>query len=252
MNRVGFYSLFRHEVHRVFKVINQAIFPPIVSSLLFLAIFTFVLGRDSQVGGYSYLEFLVPGLIMMSTVNSAYQNSAFSLFISKYSGHIRHLLTMPLSYLELASAYVAGATARAAIAAVGIFVATLLFVPANVEVWWALLLFFVLASIIFASVGVIVALWAEQFDQVGLIITFLLMPMSMLGGVFYSIENLPVTFQAMTRFNPIFYLVDGLRYGMLGIADAPIWQGVVISSVLAAGTFLLAVYLVRRGWRIKE
>lgn len=252
MNFVGLYYFTRKEIHRVLKVINQSIFPPIVSSLIFIVIFSFILGKDSIVSGFSYLEFLVPGLVMMAVVNNSFMNSSFSLFISKFEHHFEYLLTMPMSYFEITSGYVLGSLARSLLTAIGILVALAFFIKINLHNVFIMLLFIVISSVLFGSLGVLVALWGKQFDHLGMFNTFLLTPLTMLGGVFYSIQTLPETFQVVTKFNPIFYLVDGFRYGMLGINDAPVWLSLIISLALAIGSFTLVVYLMKKGWRVKQ
>lgn len=252
MNWIGLSALVHREVSRILKVINQAIFPPVVSSLLFLAIFHFILGREGAVRGFSYLEFLVPGLIMMSVVNNAYQNSAFSVFIAKYGRHWEHLLTMPLSYFELAVGVIVGSALRSFLTAVCIIIATAFFIPLHFANIFVLILFFSIATVTFGAFGILVALWAEQFDQLGMITTFALTPLTMLGGVFYSIALLPDQYRWLTMLNPIFYLVDGFRYGMLGISDAPIWIGLLVTGTIAIILFALVVGLMSRGWRVKE
>ncbi|RME31598.1 ABC transporter permease [Candidatus Woesearchaeota archaeon] len=251
MNWVGLSTVIHREVTRILKVANQALFPPVISSLLYLAIFHFVIGK-ARGQSTEYLAFLVPGLVMMSVVNNAYQNSAFSVFIAKYSRYLEHVLTMPLSYRELVLGILAGGIVRGGITAGSILIATAFFVTPQIHSIGAVLAYFLLACIIFGSLGIIIALWAEQFDHLGVINTFVLTPLSMLGGVFYSISVLPPTVQFLTLFNPVFYLVDGFRYGILGSNDAPLWLGALVLGVLAAACFSLTVHLMGRGWHVKE
>lgn len=253
MNRAGLITMVRHEVHRTFTVWAQALFPPIVSTLLFITIFYFVLGRAAPVtGGVSYLEFLVPGLLMMNMVTAAYQGTSFSLFMSRYSKHFEHILTMPLSYLELVIGLLMGGLARSLITGIGIVIATSVFVPLHVEHPLLLAVYVLLSAFMVGSLGVLVGFWAEKFDHLGIVITFILTPLTMLGGVFYSIQNLPETFQLFTKLNPVFYMVDGFRYSMLGINDAPVWLGLTTTGALAFIIYSLVIILLRLGWKVKE
>lgn len=252
MGSIGLYYFTRREIHRFMKVLSQTIFPPIISALLYIAIFQFVLGKDSSAGIGDYLTFLIPGLVMMSVINNAYANSSSSLFISKFMHHFEHLLTMPLSYFELALGYVFGSFVRGVITGAGIIIATAFFVPFGIHSWLWLLFNMATASFIFGSFGVLIALRGETFDQLGMFSTFFLTPLTMLGGVFYSISVLPPLFRTLSMFNPIFYLVDGFRYSMIGIYDAPLWLGALINGSLSIGLFTLTVYLMKRGWRVKE
>lgn len=252
MNLVGLYYLTRREIHRFMKVINQSIFPPIVSSLIFIFIFNFVIGESKSIEGIGYLEFIVPGLVMMSIINNVFTNSAFSLFISKFTHHFSHLLTMPLSYFEMTTAYVIGSMVRGFLTSIGIFIAVAFFVKLSLHSLSITLLFFVISSVLFGSLGIIAALWAKQFDHLGIFNTFLLTPLTMLGGVFYSIKTLPPAFQQFTMFNPVFYLVDGFRYGLLGISDSSILFGAIITGTMAIASFMLTVYLMKKGWQVKQ
>lgn len=252
MNLTGMLTFTKRDILRFLKVINQTLFPPIVSTLLFLAVFHFVLGRGGGVSSYSYLEFLVPGLAMMSVIRNSFANSSSSLFISKFTNHFQHILTMPLSYFEIATAYVLGAMARGLLTAAGIFIAVGFFVQLHLHSIAIMILFFLLASFMFGSLGILAALWAEEFDHLGIFNTFVLTPLTMLGGVFYSISMLPEQYQILTKFNPIFFLVDGFRYGMLGIKDHSIIFGAILSLALAILSFVLVVWLMKKGWKVKE
>ncbi|RME53843.1 hypothetical protein D6783_00535 [Candidatus Woesearchaeota archaeon] len=253
MNWWGLFTLVKHEVHRTFKVWAQALFPPIVSTILFITIFYFVLGRSASApGGVSYLEFLVPGLVIMNMVSAAYQGSSFSLFMSRYTKHFEHILTMPISYMEIVLGVLMGGLARSIITGAGIVAATSFFIPFRVEHVVLLVVYVLLAVFFVGSLGVLVGFWADKFDHLGIVVTFVLTPLTMLGGVFYSISNLPASFQKATLLNPVFYMVDGFRYAILGIHDAPIWQGLTVLFILGVAAFTFVVALLRSGWKVKE
>ncbi|MFH1590333.1 MAG: ABC transporter permease [archaeon] len=250
MNRIGLYWFSRREVHRFLKVINQTVFPPIVSSLLYIAVFHFVLGRSG--GTDDYLAFLVPGLVMMAMVTNAFSNSSSSLFISKWSHHIGHLLTMPLSYLELTLGYIIGAITRGIVSGAGIIIVLAFLVPVGFAHPFIALLYLFIGCFLFGALGILAALWADQFDHLGIFSTFIITPLTMLGGVFYSIQTLPETFRTATLFNPVFYLVDGFRYGMVGVNDAPIWLGILVTGTLSAIVFAVVIALLRAGYKIRS
>ena len=247
---IGMYYLAKREIMRFLKIINETIFPSIISSLLFLAIFHFVIGKSTN--GSDYLQFLVPGLTIMNMINNSFINSAFSVFISKFTHHFEHILTMPLSYLELTTAYVSGSVARGFLTGISVLIATSFFVSFTIYNIFILVLYGLFATILFGSIGVLVALMAKQFDHLGVFNTFFLTPLTMLGGVFYSIKVLPPLFQKLVLFNPLFYLVDGFRYGLLGISDSSLIQGMIISLILSVGFFSLVVYLMKKGYKVKE
>jgi ABC-2 type transport system permease protein len=159
---------------------------------------------------------------------------------------------MPLSYLELTTAYVSGSVARGFLTGISIFIATSFFVPFSIHNIFILILYGLFATTLFGSIGILIALMAKQFDHLGVFNTFFLTPLTMLGGVFYSIKILPPLFQKFVLFNPLFYLIDGFRYGLLGISDAPLIQGMIISAVLSIGFFSFVVYLMKKGYKVKQ
>ena len=249
----GFKTLVRREIVRFTCVFTQTIFPPVVSSCLYIFIFGFSLGgRIETVQGVSYLVFLIPGLIMMYVIESAYANTSSSLFISRWANNIEELLVTPLSYLEMVAAILIGGLARSLVVVSGVYAVSLCFVR-FMPVHPVLALYFVvLVSLIFSSVGMIAALFAEEFEHLSLITTFIITPLIFLGGVFHSISMVPAPLRWITRFNPIFYMINGLRYGMIGRTDVPvsICAGVVLFLFV---TFLSGtVYLFRIGFKLRK
>ncbi len=251
-NRIGLYYHTKREIHRFITVINQTIFPPIISSLLYLAIFHFVMGQSNSINNIDYLEFLIPGLIMMAMINSSFANSSSSVFISRWIRHFEHMLTIPLSYLELALGYVIGSMVRGFLVGLSILLVTIFFIPFSIHSLPILFLYFFIATFTFGSLGVLVALWAEHFEHLGIFNTFILTPLTMLGGVFYSINVLPSFAQDLTLYNPIFYLVDGFRYGVIGIQDGSISTGLLITITIALISFLSVVFLMKNGYKVKQ
>ena len=228
---IGFTTLVRREIVRFTCVFTQTIFPPVVSSFLYIFIFGFSLGgRIETVQGAPYLVFLIPGLIMMYVIESAYANTSSSLFISRWANNIEELLVTPLSYLEMVAAILIGGLARSLVVVSGVYAVSLCFVrflPAHPAVMFY---FVVLVSLIFSAAGMITALFAEEFEHLSLITTFVITPLIFLGGVFHSLSMVPAPLRWITQFNPIFYMINGMRYGMIGRSDAsiPVCAAVVL------------------------
>ncbi|HII17686.1 TPA: ABC transporter permease [Candidatus Woesearchaeota archaeon] len=250
MNWIGLYYLSRREVMRFLTTINQMLLPPIISAGLYLLIFHFVIG-ERMMQGVPYIEFLLPGLIMMTVISAAFSNSSGSLFFSKWLKHFEYYLSLPFSYLELTLAYVIGAIGRGVVTGLGITIVALLFVHTGIHNVFVLLLYFLLSCVVFGSLGIIAALWASDWEGLGIFTTFIISPLTMLGGVFYSIETLPPVFQMVTLFNPIFYFVDGFRYGMLGVHDHSLLFGFGVCFVFALLSFFLAMLLMKKGWKVR-
>ncbi|MEK6772249.1 MAG: ABC transporter permease [Pseudomonadota bacterium] len=253
MNLTGFYTLFCKEVLRFGKVWLQTLMAPIVTALLYLLVFGHVLqGRIEVFPGVGYLAFLVPGLVMMSVIQNAFANSSSSLIQSKVSGSLVFMLLAPLSHLEFFAAFVTAAVVRGLVVGLGVYLVAVLFVPVPVAHPWAVALFAVLGSAMAGTLGVIAGLWAEKFDQLAGFQNFVILPLSFLSGVFYSIRSLPPFWQGASHLNPFFYMIDGFRYGFFGQADTP--PG--ISLLAVGGTFLLlaaaAVGMIRSGYKIRE
>ena len=253
MNLTGFYTLFCKEVLRFGKVWLQTLMAPIVTALLYLLVFGHVLqGRIEVFPGVGYLAFLVPGLVMMSVIQNAFANSSSSLIQSKVSGSLVFMLLAPLSHLEFFAAFVTAAVVRGLVVGLGVYLVAVLFVPVPVAYPWAMVLFAVLGSAMAGTLGVIAGLWAEKFDQLAGFQNFVILPLSFLSGVFYSIRSLPPFWQGASHLNPFFYMIDGFRYGFFGQADTP--PG--ISLLAVGGTFLLlaaaAVGMIRSGYKIRE
>ena len=253
MNFTGFYTLFAKEILRFRKVWLQTLMAPIVTALLYLLVFGHVLqGRIEVFPGVGYLAFLVPGLVMMSVIQNAFANSSSSLIQSKVSGSLVFMLLAPLSHLEFFAAFVAAAVVRGIAVGLGVYLVAVMFVPVPVAHPWAMVLFAVLGSAMAGTLGVIAGLWAEKFDQLAGFQNFVILPLSFLSGVFYSIRSLPPFWQGASHLNPFFYMIDGFRYGFFGQADTH--PG--LSLLAVGGAFLLlaaaAVGMIRRGYKLRE
>jgi ABC-2 type transport system permease protein len=251
MNWIGLLTLVKRENLRTLKVINQVIWPPIISSLLYIFIFGFSLGKNFEVGDVSYLSFLVPGLIVMNIIMSSYDESSSSLFLGKFINYIQELLIAPLSYLELVLGFLFGSVIRAFVIANLIFIVFTFFVDIGIYSLGLYIYFMFFISVFFASIGLIVALWAEKFDHLAILNTFFITPLLFFGGVFHSIRLLPEIFQKISLFNPMFYMIDGFRYSMLGTSDSPIGFSMFIVFILALFSFVYSVYLFKKGYKLK-
>ena len=249
----GFSTLFRKEITRFWKVSFQTVLAPVLTALLYLLIFSHVLEEHVQVyPGVRYTAFLVPGLAMMSLLQNSFANSSSSLIQSKVTGNIIFVLLPPLSHFEFFAAYVLASVVRGAMVGFGVFAITVLFVPVSVQSPLWVLLFALLGSGLLGTLGIIAGIWAEKFDQLAAFQNFIIMPLTFLSGVFYSIHSLPVFWLALSHANPIFYLIDGFRYGFFGVADVSPW----LSLAIASGSFLALSFavliLLQRGYKLRH
>lgn len=252
-NLVGFKTLVWREIYRFFSVFTQTIFPPVVSSFLYIFIFGLSLGqRIEQVHGFPYLVFLVPGLVMMYIIEGAYSNTSSSLFISRWANNIEELLVTPLSYFQMVLAILIGGLARSLVASTGVYLVSLFFVRFPIAHPFIVLYFLVFVSLTFSSVGMMVALFAEEFEHLSICTTFVITPLIFFGGVFHSLEMVPRAIRWLTVFNPMFYMINGLRYGMLGVSDTPIFLSSAIVLVIFITLLSLTVYLFRIGFKLRK
>lgn len=249
----GFWSLVRREITRFVSVFNQTILPPIVSSFLYIFIFGFSIGSHlDEIKGFSYLHYLIPGLMMMYVIEGSYVNTSSSLFISRWANYIEELLVTPLSYIEMVLAMLIGGLVRSFLIGTGVWLISLIFVQAMPAHPLLVIFFLVFVSLIFSSLGMIVALFAEEFEHLSIASIFVITPLIFLGGVFNSVAMMPPAFKWIAFFNPIFYMINGLRYGMLGVSDAPVSLSVVIVTVLFIGLFSATVHLFRIGFKLRK
>lgn len=251
-NPIGTLTLFRRETMRFLKVYMQTIFAPVISNLLFLMIFGLSLNRAAQaIEGLSYLEFMVPGLVMMGIINNAFQNPSSSIMIMKYQGVIQDLMIVPLKKSEVLLAIISSAVLRGMIVGVITLLTALFFVIPDFTSVFVILSSSILVSLMFGLLGLLVGIWSEDFDKVAFIQNFILMPMIFLGGVFYPITTLPGIFQTISSFNPIVYMMNALRYGFTGFAEFSL---PLSFTILIGGVILLTIidYLIlRSGWKMQ-
>lgn len=250
IQRRAMWALASREMRRVLTLWTQTILPPLLTGVIFLAVFGGALGDRLQVADIDYLRFILPGLLVMTVVAAAFSNNSTSLFQAKSEGYIEDVLSSPMHPWQLVVGYMAGGLLRAWLATLVLWLLAWPFAGAveNPAVTLAAL---VLCGLIFAVLGVITGMWADTFDQHSLIANVLITPLAMLGAVFYSVDQLPEPWETLTYFNPIFYLVDATRYGYTGLQDSSAWAALTVAALVAAGVFLLAVTLLRLGWRLK-
>ena len=247
----GFWTLFYKEVLRFWKVGFQTVAAPVLTALLYLLIFSHVLAEHVKVHDIPYTAFLVPGLVMMSLLQNAFANASSSLIQSKVTGSIVFVLLAPITYRAFWAAYVLAAVVRGLVVGLGVLVAATLFAEPRFAAPLWILVFALLGGGILGTLGVIAGIWADKFDQLAAFQNFLIMPLTFLSGVFYSIHSLPPFWQQVSHFNPVFYMIDGFRYGFFGVADVSPWTSLgvvgICFALLSAGTLVL----LKRGYKLR-
>jgi ABC-2 type transport system permease protein len=253
INFDGAGTLFRKEILRFYKVSFQTVAAPVLTAVLYLLIFGHVLEAHVQVyPGVAYTSFLIPGLVMMSVLQNAFANSSSSLIQSKITGNLVFLLVTPLSHWAWFAAYTGAAMVRGLIVGLGVFAVTAWFAPPRLaEPGW-IVVFAVLGAGMLGALGLIAGLWAEKFDQMAAFQNFIIMPMTFLSGVFYSVHSLPGFWQGVSHLNPFFYMIDGFRHGFFGVGDVSPWTSLAVvglSFVFVAG---VALQLLRSGYKLRH
>jgi ABC-2 type transport system permease protein len=250
----GWLTLLYKELLRFWKVSFQTILAPVLSALLYLLIFSHVLESRVSVfdGRVTYTAFLIPGLVMMSVLQNSFANSSSSLTQSKITGNLIFVLLPPLSPLDLYGAYVLGAMVRGLVVGAGVFLITGAFAPlALLHPAWALA-FALLGSAILGTLGLIAGIWADKFEQLAAFQNFLIVPLTFLSGVFYSIHSLPPFWGALSHFNPFFYMIDGFRYGFFGLSDVAPQLSLAIVCAFCLGLTAVALFLLKRGYKLRR
>jgi ABC-2 type transport system permease protein len=256
VNWGGLRTLYVKEVRRFFKVQLQTIWAPAVTTLLYLIIFTLAFsgrGRD-MVMGVPFAEFIAPGLIVMGMLNNAFQNASFSLLVGKIQGTIVDYLQPPLSTGELLVGLVGGAVTRAYCVGAAVWLAMLAWPGIHVipHHLWAVVWFGTLGAVFLAFIGVLTSIWAEKFDHAAAVTNFVIAPLTLLSGTFYSVDSLAPSFRLVSHLNPFFYIISGFRYGFLGVADSPIALGSVVVIVIDVVLGWVCYTALRKGWKLKS
>ena len=250
----GWLTLLHKELLRFWKVSFQTIAAPVLTALLYLLIFSHVLESRVSVfdGRVRYTTFLVPGLVMMSVLQNAFANASSSLIQSKITGNLIFVLLPPLSPFDIFAAYVLGAMVRGIVVGLGVFLVTGWFAPLSLaHPPWALA-FALLGSAILGTLGLLAGIWADKFDQLAAFQNFLIMPLTFLSGVFYSIHSLPPFWQALSHFNPFFYMIDGFRYGFFGLSDVAPATSLAVVAVFSLGLAALTLFVLQRGYKLRH
>ena len=248
----GTYTLFKKEILRFWRVAFQTVASPVLTALLYLLIFSHVLEGHVQVfAGVPYTAFLIPGLIMMSLLQNAFANSSSSLVQSKVMGNIIFVLLTPLTYLQFFMAFLAAAIVRGLMVGLAIYFVAIWFVgiPLVHPLW--IFTFAFLGSVLLGTFGIIAGIWADKFDQMAAFQNFVIMPLTFLSGVFYSIHSLPPFWQTVSHFNPFFYMIDGFRYGFFGKGDISPWISLVVVAAFLCGLAWLALKMLKSGYKLR-
>ena len=249
----GFPTLLHKEVLRFWKVSFQTVAAPVLTTLLYLLVFSHALAAHVEAfPGVSYVEFLIPGLAMMAVLQNAFANSSSSIIQSKITGNMVFILLPPLAPAEIFGAYLIASMVRGLVVGMGVFAATLWMVPLPMREPLWVLAFAVVGSGLLGTMGIIAGIWSEKFDQLAAFQNFLVLPLTFLAGAFYSVHSLPPFWQAVSRLNPFFYAVDGFRYGFFGQSDVPPGLSLAIAGVAFAALSWITLQLLARGYKLRH
>ena len=253
MNWVASYTLFRKEISRFMKVWLQTVIAPVVTALLYLLVFGHVLeGRVEVFEGVSYSAFLIPGLLMMTVIQNAFANTSSSLIQSKVMGSLIFILLPPFSEFEFFLAYVGAAIMRGLAVGFGVFLLAVFYVRVPIDNIFIVLIFAIMGSYVMGALGMIAGIWAEKFDQIAAFQSFVIMPLTFLSGVFYSISSLPPFWYELSRYNPFFYMIDGFRYGFFGQSDQPIMVSLMVMTIAATALTIICIVMFRSGYKLRD
>ena len=247
----GFPTLLFKEVKRFYKVAFQTVAAPVLTAVLYLMIFGHVLEGREMYGRLSYTAFLIPGLVMMSVLQNAFANTSSSLIQSKVTGNLVFVLLAPLSHFEFYAAYILAAVFRGIVVGLGVLLITIWFATPTLEYPLWILVFAFLGAAILGSLGLVAGIWADKYDQLAAFQNFIIMPATMLSGVFYSIHSLPPAWQVVSHLNPFFYMIDGFRYGFFGISDNSPWSSLAIVFCFFIVVSVIALRLLQKGYKLR-
>ena len=253
MNGVGFRTLLSKETRRFLKVPGQTLAQPVVTTTLYFLVFGYALGgRVREVDGISYIRFIMPGLVLLTVTQNAFLNTSSSMFIAKLQGTIVDLLIAPLAVADLLAAFLGAAVLRGFMTGLLVWGIAGIFNGFGVAHPGWVLLYTLLIAVAFAGVGLAVAIWSDKFEQLNVVPTFVLTPLTFLGGIFYSARMLPRPWDTITRANPILYMVEGLRFGFLGTSSSSPWLGLVITLTVALAASGLSVWMLATGYKLRS
>ncbi len=245
---VALKTIWRKEITRFMRIWIQTLIPPVITMSLYFIIFGNLIGnRIGEMGGVGYMQFIVPGLIMMSVITNSYANVSSSFFGAKFQKSIEELLVAPVPTHVIIAGFVGGGVARGVLVGILVTLVSLFFVPLQIHSWFMIIATLLMTSILFSLAGLLNALFAKSFDDISIIPTFVLTPLTYLGGVFYSLTLLPAFWQAVSKLNPIVYMISGFRYGFLGISDVSLTTTLGVLSLFIAVFYLLTWRLIEKG-----
>jgi ABC-2 type transport system permease protein len=250
---IALQTISAREIRRFMRIWVQTVLPPVITTALYFVIFGNLIGpRIGQMNGFDYMEFIIPGLIMMTVITNSYANVVSSFYGSKFQRHIEEMLISPVPNYIILLGYVSGGVARGLIVGVAVTAVSLVFNPLNIHSIPVMLSMILLTSILFSLAGLINGVYANSFDDISIIPTFVLTPLTYLGGIFYSISMLPDFWQNASLANPILYMVNAFRYGFLGISDISLWTSYVISLGFIITLYVFSLHLLRIGYGIRS
>ena len=253
VNKVGLKTLIKKEVSRFISVYTQTVVAPVITTLLFYAVFALAFGGITRtIGDLPYLEFLAPGLIMMTMVQNAFANTSSSMVIAKVAGNIVDVIMPPLSPTELFVGYVVGGILRGLMVGLVVAVVVALFVGLNIHSIFHIVAFAVLGNMLLSSIGLAAGIWSQKFDHIAAVTNFLVTPLTFLSGTFYSISQLPEIWKDLALFNPFFYMIDGFRYGFIGHADGNVMVGLFVLLLANLLISVLTLGMLKTGYKMKS
>lgn len=252
MNHRAVWAIYKVEMARTLRTIMQSVISPVISTSLYFVVFGAAIGsRITEVNGVSYGAFIVPGLIMLTLLTQSISNASFGIYFPKFVGTIYELLSAPVSYVEIVISYVGAAASKSILLGLIILATASLFVPLHIEHPLAMVLFLVLTAVTFSLFGFIIGIWAGNFEQLQLVPLLIVTPLTFLGGSFYSIDMLPPFWRTVSLFNPVVYLVSGLRWSFFGVSDVNVGISLGMTLVFLAACLVTVWWIFRTGWRIK-
>lgn len=250
---IGLWTMTRKETLRIFRIWSQTLLPSVISTSLYFLIFgSFIGSRIGLIGEVTYLQFIIPGLVMMSVITNAYSNVVASVFSAKFQRNIEELLVSPLTSTVILLGYIIGGVIRGVLVGILVFLVSLYFTPLPVTHPWIVVSTILGTAILFSLLGFVNAVFARKFDDIAIVPTFVLTPLTYLGGVFYSVHHLPAFWQKVSFFNPILYLVNSFRYGFLGISDISVSASLITMGFLIASLWGIALFLLHRGIGLRQ
>lgn len=252
-NWIAYNTIMRKEVVRFMRIWTQTLLPPVITQTLYFVIFgSFIGSQVRDIGGVPYMAFIVPGLVMMAVINSSFQNVVSSFFSAKFFKNHEELMVSPTPNWVIIAGYVTGGTLRGLLVGIIVFLVSVFFTQPTVDNIFIVGLFILLTSILFSLGGFVNAIFARKFDDVSIFPTFILIPLTYFGGVFYSIKDLPAMWQNISRLNPILYMVDGFRYGFHGVSDVNLWMSITVLVGFTVGLTGLSLWLMKKGIGLKN